>query len=56
MPHAMFTLFTAVLVSAALAMGGDLTPRERLYAAARTFCYCAASIVGGGWLMYLIHG
>lgn len=56
MSHAMFTLLAAVLLSIALAMAESRTPRERLYAAARVFFWCVATILGGGWLMRLIHG
>jgi len=56
MSHPAFTLLAAVMLAAAMAMLEDRSPRERLYAAARVFLCCAVSIVGGGWLMFLIHG
>ena len=56
MPHTMFTLLTAGLVSAALAMAEDRTPVQRVWAAVRVFAGCAIAIVGGGWIMRLIHG
>lgn len=56
MPHTMFTLLAAGLVSAALAMAEDRTPVQRLWAAVRVFGGCAIAIVGGGWIMRLIHG
>ncbi len=56
MSHPMFTLLTAILLAIALAMAEDRSPRTRLYAAARVFGGCLAATLGGGWLMYLIHG
>jgi len=56
MPHPLFTLLAALLLSMALAMAEDRTLRERLYAAARMFFCCVGTVVGGGWLMHLIHG
>ena len=54
--HPIFTLMAAVLLSLALAMMDGRGPRECLYVAARSFVCCVGSIVGGGWLMHLIHG
>lgn len=48
MPHPLFTLLAAAIVSAAM----HQRPRE----AARMFVLCVASVVAGGWLMFLIHG
>jgi len=56
MPHPTFTLLAAVLISMAMAMVEHRTPRERLYVAFRLFFCCTATTLGGGWLMYLIHG
>jgi hypothetical protein len=56
MPHLTFTLLAALLLSMAMAMVEDRAPRERLYVAIRVFFYCALTTLGGGWLMYLIHG
>jgi hypothetical protein len=56
MSHLAFTLLAAVLLSAAFAIVEDRAPRERLYVAARIFLCCTAAVVGGGWLMLLIHG
>jgi hypothetical protein len=56
MPHPLFALLAAILLSLALAMVEDRSARERLYVAVRTFACCALSIVGGSWLMRLIHG
>jgi hypothetical protein len=56
MPHPIFTLVAAVLLALALAMVEDRSPRERLSVAARVFVCCAVVTLGGGWLMYLIHG
>jgi hypothetical protein len=54
--HPIFTLIAAILLSIALAMVDRREPRERLYVGARTFLCCVGSIVGGGWVMRLIHG
>jgi hypothetical protein len=56
MPHPTFTLLAAVLLSMAMAMVEHRTPRERLSVAIRVFFCCALTTLGGGWLMYLIHG
>ena len=56
MTHPMFTLFTAVLLAAAMAILDDRTPRERIYIAVRFFLTCVVSVTGGSWLMRLIHG
>ena len=56
MPHPAFTLLAAVLLSMAMATVEDRAPRERLYVAIRVFFCCAMTTLGGGWLMYLIHG
>jgi hypothetical protein len=56
MSHVTFTLLMALLISGAVALPGDRSGRERVYSAAYTFLVCVASIVGGGWLMYLVHG
>jgi hypothetical protein len=44
------------VLSMALAMEEDRSPRERLYVAGRTLFCCAVTTVGGSWLMLLIHG
>ena len=56
MPHLEFTLLVAVLLSVGMALLGQRTPRERLYAATYVFLCCAAATVAGSWGMYLIHG
>ena len=56
MSHPMFTILAAVLLSVAMAMVEDRSPRERARAAARMFLCCVMTTVGGSWLMYLIHG
>jgi hypothetical protein len=56
MPHPLFTLLAAVLLSMAMAMVGELSPRERLCVAARLLSCCALTTLGGSWLMHLIHG
>ncbi len=56
MPHLVFTLLTAILLSAALAVVENRAPRERLYVAARVFLCCVIATLAGSWLMHLIHG
>ena len=56
MPHLTFTLLAAVLLSMAMAMVENRSPRERLYVAARVLFCCAVTTLGGSWLMRLIHG
>ena len=56
MPHPIFTMLAAVVLSVAMAMVEDRSPRERLYVAARVLLCCAVTTVGGSWLMRLIHG
>ena len=56
MSHPAFTLLAALLLSMAMAMVEHRTPRERLSVAIRVFFCCALTTLGGGWLMYLIHG
>jgi hypothetical protein len=56
MPHLLWTLLLALLISAATALAGDRAWRERLAMAAYTFLSCTFTVFAGGWLMYLIHG
>ncbi|HLK66413.1 MAG TPA: hypothetical protein VKU19_23425 [Bryobacteraceae bacterium] len=56
MSHPAYTLLMAVLVAGAGAVTGSRTGRERVYAAAYMFLVCIASVVAGGWFMYLVHG
>ena len=56
MPHLIFVLFTALVISAAMAAVENRAPRARLYVALRMFLWFCVSVVGGSWLMRLIHG
>ena len=56
MPHLTFTLLVAVLLSAAMALLGNRSVRERLYVATYLLLCCAATTLVGSWAMYLIHG
>ena len=56
MSHPAFTVLAAVLLSMAMAMVEHRAPRERLSVAMRVFFCCALATLGGGWLMYLMHG
>jgi hypothetical protein len=55
MPHLLWTLLLAVLVSIAGALPGDRAGRERVAAASYTFLSCILSVFAGSWLMYFIH-
>jgi hypothetical protein len=52
----MFTLLASVLLSAAVALMGNRSLQERLYAATYLFLCFAATTVAGSWIMHLIHG
>ena len=56
MPHLMFSLLAAVLISSAMASIGNRSLRERLYAATYLLLCCSVTTLVGGWVMYLIHG
>ena len=56
MPHPIFTLLAAVLLSMALAIVEDRSLRERLRVAGRVLFCCVMITLGRGWLMRLIHG
>lgn len=56
MTHSLFTPLVAVLLSVVMALLGNRSLRERLYAATYLFLCCAAATVAGSWAMYLIHG
>ena len=56
MTHLSFTLFTALMVSIAMAAVERRGTRERAAVAARTWLRCAAFTIAGSWLMLLIHG
>jgi hypothetical protein len=55
-PHLTYTLLVAVLLSAAMALLGNRSLRERLYAATYLWLCCAVTTLVGSWVMYLIHG
>jgi hypothetical protein len=55
MPHIIWTLLLALLISGASAMAGNRGARERLSAAAYTFVSCTVTVFAGSWLMYLVH-
>lgn len=56
MPHLAFTILVAVLLSAALALLGNRSWRERLDVAIYLLLCCAATTFAGTWVMRLIHG
>jgi len=55
-PHLAYTLLVAVLLSAAMALVGHRSLRERLYAATYLFLCCTAATLLGSWAMFLVHG
>jgi hypothetical protein len=56
MPHLEFTLLMAILLSVVLALLGNRTSRERVYAALYVFLCCCVGLVVGSWGMRWIHG
>jgi len=56
MPHLLFTLLMAVLLSSAMALIGRRSLRERLYVATYLLLCCAVTTLVGSWGMYLVHG
>jgi hypothetical protein len=54
--HLAWTLLLTIMLSAATAMTGDRTTRDRACAAAYTFLSCTIIVFTGSWLMYWIHG
>jgi hypothetical protein len=56
MPHPLFTLLAALLLAAAWAMLDERPARERVYVGVRVLFCAIATVVGGSWLMRLIHG
>ena len=56
MTHPTFTLFTALMISLAMAAVERRSPRRRAAVAAGTFLRCAAFVLAGSWLMLLVHG
>lgn len=56
MPHLLWSLLLAGLLSGAAAIPGDRQARERVCAAAYTFLSCTFAIFAGSWAMHFIHG
>lgn len=56
MPHLLYTLLMALVLSAAMALIGIRPFRERVYAAVYVFLYCVVAVFAGSWAMYWIHG
>jgi len=56
MPHLIFIMVVAALLSSAMALIGNRSLRERLYVATYLLLCCAVTTLVGGWVMYLIHG
>jgi hypothetical protein len=55
-PHLIFTVLLAALISCVVALLGNRSRQERLYHAAYLLVSCVASVVAGSWIMYLVHG
>jgi len=51
-----FALLMSVLLAAGLAAVENRSARERAAVAVRVFLGCVVALIGGGWLMRLIHG
>ena len=56
MPHFLFTLLVAILLSVAMSQLGHRGRRERFYLATYLFLSCVVTALAGSWAMYLIHG
>lgn len=56
MPHLIYTMLMALVLAVAMALIGTRPFRERVYAAAYVFLYCAVAVFAGSWAMYWIHG
>ena len=56
MSHPSFTLFVALVLAFAFAAVENRSRTERVYVAIRFFATCLAAVIGGGWVMRLIHG
>jgi hypothetical protein len=56
MPHLLFTVLTAVLISAAMALLDERSLRQRVHTAAYLLLCFAVTTVAGSWIMHLIHG
>ena len=56
MNHLAYTALFGVLIAAAIALEGERSKRERLYAGIYWFCSAMAFVTAGGWIMHWIHG
>jgi uncharacterized membrane protein HdeD (DUF308 family) len=56
MTHLTLTVLLALLTSAAAAVTGKATPRQRGHHAVWIFLSSICSVVAGSWMMFLIHG
>ena len=56
MPHPLFTVLTALLLAMSMAAVENRSTRRRVRAAARFLLSSIAAVIGGGWLMRIIHG
>jgi hypothetical protein len=54
--HLGFTVLLSLLLSAAVALMGNRSLKERLYVATYVMLCYAVLTVGGSWAMFLIHG
>lgn len=55
-PHLLLTALFALAIALIVALLGKRTRRERLLHAAWFFACCIATVIGGSWLMYFVHG
>jgi hypothetical protein len=54
--HLAYTLLLALLIAAAMALGGDRGGRTRVYLGVYWFCSAMAAVVAGAWIMHWVHG
>jgi hypothetical protein len=55
-PHLLLTALFALMIALIVALFGNRTRRERLRHAAWFFICSIAAVIGGSWLMHLVHG
>jgi hypothetical protein len=55
MPHLLLTVLLAMAVAGVVALLGRRTRRERACHSGWLFGCLVATVVGGSWVMYLVH-
>jgi hypothetical protein len=51
MPHLLYTILFAILISGAAGL-----PGKRFSHAAYVFFSCMATVIAGSWIMFVVHG